>query len=275
MSGRTQHDRLTQQVQRLAARERQVLTDVVEHGFLTAGQVARLHFSEVGHPGTRMRITQRSLLRLVDEELLTRSSRRVGGVRAGSASYTYRATAEGQRTVAFLQGQGIPPLRTSREPGLNFVAHSVAVAEIWVTLQEATRDGRCELLAYQAEPACWRTSLGGLGEARRLRPDGHAHLAVGDYELAWFLEVDRGTEGSSALRRKLIAYLDYYRSGREQQQHGFFPRVLWQVETPARQRLLDRLIGELPGGAHRLFVTTRPDTTLAVLTQPPEEGASS
>ena len=83
-------------------------------------------------------------------------------------------------------------------------------------------------------------------------------LGVGDLEQRSFVEIDRGTEGSSALRRKLSGYLDYWRSGAEQQAHEVFPRVVWQVGNDKRADVLRALIDELPASSRLLFAVTRP-----------------
>jgi hypothetical protein len=157
-----------------------------------------------------------------------------------------------------LAGEGIPRIRTSREPGTSFVDHSVAAAEIYVQLVEAERAGALELIDHEPEPDCWRHFLGPIGEAVSLRPDAFVSVGKDDYEFRSFVEVDRGTVGSSALLRKLTTYADYWRSGIEQRQHVVFPRVVWSVEHDRRAELLHGLIARLPDDARRLFVVTTP-----------------
>ena len=55
-------------------------------------------------------------------------------------------------------------------------------------------------------------------------------LGSGEYELRWFIEVDRGSESLPVIVRKCRLYADYYQSGREQANGGgVFPRVCWIV----------------------------------------------
>ena len=265
MSGRTQADRLTALAAGLSARDHAIVGDVVRLRFLTAGQISRLHFSAIAHPVTRIRRVQRTLGRLVEQGLLLRCDRRVGGVRAGSASFTYAPSAEAFRLVSFAEGGGIPRARVAVEPGTSFVDHTVAVNEVYVQLMVAHRTGEVELLEHEAEPDCWRRFLGPIGNAISLRPDAFVALGVGELEQRSFVEVDRGTEGTTALRRKLLSYIDYWRSGVEQQRHGVFPRVVWQVGRPRRAAVLDALIEELPVEARRLFVVGEAANPLAQL----------
>jgi hypothetical protein len=142
------------------------------------------------------------------------------------------------------------------EPGTWFIDHTVAVNEVYVELIEAERSGAIELLDYQAEPDCWRTFLDPIGREIHLRADAFVALGIAELEQRSFVEVDRGTEGSTALRRKLGTYVDYWRSNAEQQRHGVFPRVVWQVEEPRRADVCRVLIQELSASARHLFVVT-------------------
>jgi len=277
VSGRRRQDRLAALAQTLSERDRDILQDVVRLRFVTAGHLARLHFTAISQPLTRIRRVQRTLARLVAHGLLLRLQRRVGGVRAGSASFTYAPSAEAIRLVGFLAGDGIPSARATHEPGTSFVDHTVAASEAYVQLVEAERTGRLELLQHQAEPDCWRYFLGPLGDAVRLRPDAFVALGIGPLEQRSFVEIDRGSEGSAALRRKLRTYADYWRSGAEQHQHGTFPRVIWQVEHPRRGAVLRRLVTELGEETQPLFVVTNPAGLLAALCgdqRPPNRGLS-
>jgi hypothetical protein len=265
VSGRTQTDRLAELASRLSDRDHAIVGDVVRLRFLTAGQLSRLHFAAIPQPVTRIRRVQRTLTRLVEQKLLVRLDRRVGGVRSGSSSYSYAPAAEGIRLVSYLAGDGIPRARAAVEPGTSFIDHTVDVNEIYLQTIEAERTRAIELLEHQAEPDCWRTFLGPIGNEIGLRPDAFIAVAQDEFEHRSFVEVDRGTEGSTALRRKLLTYVDYWRSGAEQQRHGIFPRVVWQVSRPRRAELLQVLIGELPVEAHRLFVVTATLATLACL----------
>jgi len=277
VSGRRQADRLAELASRLIERDQVIVVDVVRLRFLTAGQISQLHFAAIPQPVTRIRRVQRTLARLVEQELLVRLNRRVGGVRAGSASYCYAPAAEGLRLVSYLTGDGIPRARALIEPGTSFVDHTVAVNDVYVQAIEAERSGRIELLEHQAEPDCWRSFLGPIGGAISLRPDAFIALAYEDFEYRSLVEVDRGTEGSGALRRKLQTYVDYWRSGVEQQAHDVFPRAVWQVGTDKRAAVLSALIDELPSSSRELFAVAPPDGLLAVLAggQQATTGASS
>lgn len=272
MSGTTRNQRLAALATNLSERDQAIVGDVVRLRFLTAGQLSRLHFAAIPKPLTRTRRVQRTLGRLVEQRLLMRCERRVGGSRAGSASFTYAPAAEGIRLVRYLAGGGIRQISNAVEPGTWFIDHTVAVNDVYVRVVEAERAGAVELLEYQAEPDCWRSFLSPIGSEIHLRPDGFVALGIDDLEQRSFLEVDRGTEGSHALRRKLSAYIDYWRSNVEQQQHGVFPRVVWQVDEQRRAGVLRALIENLPAGGRRLFVVTLATGTVSLLAGDGAEG---
>ncbi len=265
MSGQTQEQRLLALSARLSERDHAIIRDVVNLRFVSSGQVGRLHFDALTTLSSRQRITQRRLAALVEHGLLTRLGRRVGGVRSGSRGFVNAPTAEAKRLVAFWSGQGISRTRNIEEPGQSFVEHAVAVSEIYVQLHEAQRDGLVELLEHQAEPNCWRIYPTAFGGTQSLRPDAFVALGVGELEHRSFVEIDRGTEGSTALRRKLRSYVEYWNTGREQHAHGVFPRVVWLTNAPARIRLLNALIAELPDDARRLFSVCPFDRAVDVL----------
>jgi hypothetical protein len=144
-------------------------------------------------------------------------------------------------------------LRRSQFPGTFFLKHSLAVAELHTLLCEAGRAGRFELLELVAEPACWR-SFAGLGnQGRMLKPDSYVRLGVGEYEDSYFVEVDRGTEGSQTISRKLREYAAYAETGQEQERRGVFPRVLWTVLDGSRAEAITSCIRQLPVGDRELF----------------------
>lgn len=202
---------------------------------MSAGQIAAVHFPAGNgrSAGALTRACNRELARLNRERLLVRLGRRLGGLRAGSSAYLYCLGPVGHRLLA---ANG--PRPRFREPSALFVDHTLAVSQLVVDLTLAERRGQCELLGVQAEPQCWR-SFGGVMGRVVLRPDLYVQLGVGDFELRFFCEIDRATEHLPAIVRKCHAYEAYYRSGREQAEHGVFPRVFWVVPDEARAEQLE------------------------------------
>jgi hypothetical protein len=92
---------------------------------------------------------------------------------------------------------------------------------------------------------------------------------VGDYELAYFVELDRATEHLPAVLRKCQTYQSYYRSGREQSAHGVFPRVCWVVPDDARSEALRAVLDRNSHLTKGLFlVTTSADSVETLIRGP-------
>ncbi len=248
---------------RLTDTDWQVLHRVVSLRFVSGDQLARICFPAES-PVVSARAARRALLRLTRLDVLERLSRRVGGVRAGSAGYVYRLGLVGHRLA--VQGDLLPggPRRRSLVPGTLFLDHTLQIAELHTRLIETERSGRTELLALEAEPSCWRRLDG--AQSQRLKPDSYVRLGIGPYEDSYFIEVDRGTEGSQTIVRQLARYTAHYRSGQEQEQHGVFPRVLWTVPSKTRMEAIEACVRSLPSVEQPLFSVTRFSQAVAVIT---------
>jgi hypothetical protein len=250
---------------RLSEREREIVTTVARLRLVSGRQLERLFFSGGGSRQSNARLARKALSELVSMGLLRRLQRRVGGVRAGSAAFVYETGPAGQRLLAYWRGEGIARTRGAHEPGGAFVAHTLAVAEVYVRLREASRISRLELVSFAAEPDCWREFVGLGGRRLTLKPDIHLRLGLEEFEDSWFVEVDRATESSTVIRRQCEAYLAYWRSGREQAANEVFPRVLWIVPHEKRAQLVEQVIAALPADTHRLFAVATEDEAFAVL----------
>jgi hypothetical protein len=248
-----------------------ILKHVSTLRFLTGSQLTRLCFSATDDPAVNGRAARRALLRLTRLGVLERLPRSVGGVRSGSAGYVYRLGAGGQRLAIMHGWQPEWRRRRSLVPGSLFLLHTLQVAELHTRLVESERSRRFELLELSAEPSCWR-SYDGLGtQASVLKPDSFVRLGIGQYEDSYFIEIDRGTEGSRALDRQLAAYVAYHRSGQEQAERGVFPCVLWLTTNAERVGVIADCAARLPVDAQALFAVAEFDQALGVLTHPNNE----
>jgi Replication-relaxation len=234
-------------------RERQIIETTGRLRLVAGKQLERMYFSEIGRAASRARAARRIFAGLTEQGVLFRLERRIGGVRAGSAGHIYGLGPLGKRLLAYWQGEGLTRARTPHEPGPIFVRHTLAVAEQFVTLVEAERAGRFELVAFQNEPDCWRPLAGAYGRADTLKPDAFVRLGLGEFEERSFIEVDCGTEGRGALLTKCRRYTTYFQSGIEQAEHGVFPRVVWITTNQERVGLLVEVCASLAPEHWRLF----------------------
>ena len=235
---RGQRERAERLKAHLSSRDLAILFSLDVHRYLTTPQLARLHFAEHATPAATGRICRRVLQRLFDFGLIEHLERRVGGVRAGSASYVWRVGGVGDQLLRSLAAAGDDRPRARRkEPSLHHLEHCLLIAEVHLALLDLARAGRLEVLSVVTEPRCWRRYTPISGSPETLKPDLLAVTAQADYEDHWFIEVDRATESLPTLLAKCAQYEDYRRSG---QADDVFPLVVWVVpdETHA-----DKLTG--------------------------------
>lgn len=236
----------------LTGRDLALLSQVAELRFMTGRHLAAVYFDGSEHqtPAAAGRAARRRLEFLYHERLLTRLERRIGGIRAGSASFVYALGPVGDRLLNLPGAR-----RRHHEPSRTFLDHSLAITELVVELTLAARHGNVDLLTLQTEPRCWR-QLGSLSGTSLLRPDLYLAVGTADYEYRWFIEVDLGTEHLPTLLRKCTSYDAYYRSGREQASHGVAPRVLWLMHNQTRADRLRAAIERTGSLTPGLFVVS-------------------
>jgi len=250
---------LDQLRQRLSDRDLEILQGVDAFRLLTARQIEALHFQGHATPLTGARSARRVLERLTRDRVLVRLERRIGGVRAGSASFIYAVGPAGHRLLHD------DTTRRWREPSETFAAHTIAVADLAVALTEAHRSGGMELVAYETEPTCWRDFPRPMAGTETLKPDLFAVTATTEAELRWFVEIDLGTESGAAVVGKCRTYHAYWKSGIEQDRHEVFPKVLWVADTARRAGLISRAIGKARSVHQPLFQVTTAGDAVAVL----------
>lgn len=269
MSGQGRARRLRD---RLGERDLAILESLQELRLMSGAQLRRLHFPD-GQQTTQARKTRAVLKRLAELRLIVRSSRRVGGIRAGSEGHVIGLSGLGQAVLTL--GTGTPRRHrrvTDTKPA--FQAHALAVSELAVALYEHQRAGDCAIDKLRAEPGCWRWFTGLGGQRRVLKPDLFVRLDVGEFEQSAFIELDQATESLPTIARKLGVYVDYWRSGQEQHEHGVFPKVWWVVPDAARLKAITRAVQRAPGEARDLFAVVLGHDAAEALTQPPGVGGS-
>lgn len=255
--------RLAALVEHLSERDLSIVITLARVRMASARQLERLHF-DGPNPVTAARRCRRTLERLVSVGLLARLERRIGGERAGSAGFVYALGLAGQRLAGGVGPAGRGRVRRVWTPSFPFLAHLLAVTELYVQLVEADRAGRLELLDFATEPHCWRRFTGAGGEVVTLKPDAIVRTALGRYEDSRFVEVDRGSESPATLARKLDVYRAYWSSGREQAAHDVFPGVLVLVPDDRRLQVVVDVAARQPAQAWPLFQVARFDQAMEV-----------
>ena len=243
---------------RLGERDWQILGTVRAFRFLTTRQLARQHFHLADPHAVIPRNANSALQRLRDLGLLVNLERRIGGVRAGSGGHVWQLTDLANRLLVERLGEESGPRLRPSEPSTTFLDHTLAIAEVVITMQNTDRAG-VEIKQLQLEPACWRTYLGSAGETRTLKPDLASVNQIGGYTDFYFWEVDRATEAPNRVVRKCLQYQQYRATGAEQRLHDLFPAVVWVVPNQRRLEQLTRRLSDEAEIDQRLFTVINLD----------------
>lgn len=165
---------------RLGERDLAVLGSLAQLRLLTGSQIQRLHIAD-GSATTRARRTRAVLQRLTDLSVVVRLARRIGGIRAGSEGTVYGLTGLGQAVLG-IDGVHGGRRRTVWTTKPAFQDLVLAIGNLCVRLTELSRENAVELLAFDAEPACWRRFPGSGGQPITLKPDAYVCLGIGEFE---------------------------------------------------------------------------------------------
>ncbi|OCC09531.1 replication-relaxation family protein [Streptomyces sp. PTY087I2] len=236
---------------RLSERDASLLGALHRVRILSLRQIQRLLVAD-GSPAARTRRTQLWMTRLTKLGVVVRFSRTIGGIRAGSSGYIYGLSGLGQAVLG-VGGPAGGKRRRVWDTKPYFQDHMLAVAELYVQTVEQHREGHGELLAFDAEPSAWRHFTGPGGELVVVKPDAYVKLGTAAVERSAFVEVDMTTEALPTIHKKNGRYVDYWRSGVEQQRHGVFPRVVWLVQNVQRGHKIRDAIGKLATDTRELF----------------------
>ncbi len=224
----------------LIERDTDILTSLMVSRYLSTAQIRRLHFYDHASGVASARATNRALSKLKNLQLIAALKRRIGGVRAGSASYIWMITEAGVRLLHLMNPERYAPTRHRvSEPTEAFVAHALMVAEIWLTGIEAAREGIISIMNVEHEPVCWREFVSRDGARSICKPDLFLTTTDGEFEDRWFIEADRESEPLSRIDRTCRRYQEYCDSGREQKASGVFPAVVWVVPRAIRREAIE------------------------------------
>lgn len=142
-------------------------------------------------------------------------------------------------------------------PGKLFLAHSLAIAELYVRLREAERRGELHLASFAVESAAWHTDdRGGV-----LKPDAYVCIRSADLEDVYWVEVDMATESVPTLKRKLLTYVEFATSGGIGPD-GVMPRILLAVPQERRLVAVRGLVDVLPALATELILMILSDSAV-------------
>jgi len=270
----------------ISNRDVEILKSTRDYRYLTTDQLRRLYFRDSISDIAALRSANRILAKLKGLELLRPLTRRIGGVRAGSASFIWALSPTGARLLDMQECAENPKRKRFREPRPSFLEHTLAVAELSIRLMEmsflekskliteipsatistASSETSITLIRQELEPICWRIYAGIGGAVKTLKPDLFTITSAGEYDDYTFWEVDLSTEAPSQVVRKCEQYIAYRHSGVEQRNSGgVFPSVVWLVPTEKRKNSLKRHIDEMRGDNTSIFTVITMDELYALV----------
>jgi hypothetical protein len=262
----TSPHRLTQLPTQLPTRDTTLLPHLARVRLLTGAHLDRLLARPETTPETTARHRRRTMTRLQQLGLVTTLDRRIGGTRAGSTGHIYTLTPTGHRYLATLTGQPPPPhAKKSSTPSALFLAHTLAISDIYVHLIEASHHHTLTMPRFVTEPACWQPT----GHGDYLKPDAYLILATSPHQDCWWLEIDQNTESLPRIRTKCRTYLDYLT-------HGGLgpddvpPRILFTAPDTDRSDAIHRVIIKLSIAAETdqlICVTTHAEAAPLLVTE--------
>lgn len=251
----------------LSDRSWSTLEHLAAYRFSTTKQIARLHQEHHTTPISAQRQTSRLLQHLHSLGLVKHLSRRIGGQRAGASGYIWHVTEAGYRLLALQAGNHQQTRHRTNEPSSAFLEHTLAIAEVWVRINEISRTSPLIIHASESEPLCWRRHLGPHGQIEWLKPDLAVTTRLQGYEYHWWFEIDLGTENPKRIRAKTNVYLRHFHDGQQQRTRGVFPAVLWITATRQRRDQLVATLSaqqnDLPGMFTVCQIDQLPDVLLA------------
>jgi hypothetical protein len=244
--------------QDIGERDRNILKSLQKCRYLTSNQINRLHFTNSPTPNAAIRAANRNLRKLTDYGVIEALRRRIGGARAGSGSFVYALTDAGYKVLHLHKADYLPRKRFT-EPSPLFLEHTLLSSEAYIQLKTICERDGMNLADLQFEPTCWRWDSGKKKKSVPLKPDLFATTHSGEYEDCWFIEIDRDTEPFSAVLNKCDRYIEYRKTGAEQEKRGIFPYVLWIVPSVKRKDGIIRNISERFPRDTNLFIVITPD----------------
>lgn len=237
----------------LTVRDWSIIRLLYQLHLATGSQLERLVFPNLLINHSRHVVRGRVLKRLVDSHVLITLDRRITAAGHRSGELCYALDVNGYRVLQIRANRETPDIRIRRPwlPGDRFVRHTLAVTELYVSLEELSRRSLFVINAFKAKKyAHWPNGLGGW-----LRPDAFIqlrHREVADYWHYWWYEADMGTESLPTLQAKLLSYLDCAQRG-QLGPDGIIPRVMVGVVTVKRKAAVEAWLEGLSAPAAELF----------------------
>lgn len=239
----------------LTDRDIAIILSVYENRFLRRDQIQRLYFTDTSLPACNMR-----LKKLYDHRFLDRL---YVPVAVGTAQAVYALDKKGADIVSKTLEIGRSKVKWVREHNrveFLFLEHTLAVSELKTNLDVSLKKRhKVKLLFYKREDKSLNSRV---SDPKRIKkylsiiPDAFFGIESPKGKSYFFLEADLGTVPLKRFQDKILAYKEYWKSGKYTKTYGFKHfRVLIVAESPKRMANLMEATAE--AGGRNMFLFTR------------------
>ena len=237
-----------------------ILEAVHRHeGFLSEGQIARLHFK-----GVNLRTVRERLGKLYQNGFLARPDKQW---RAMLPEMIYWLGVRGAEYIAGLSGE-LPTPALTRPPPRGLVPHNLLLNDVRIAIGSALLPGM-EIERWVSEREFQRRtdtvkySNGGKVESRQVKPDGYGQIVYNKTRFRFLLELDRGNEDVGRfMREKVYPGVAYVTSDEYGERFGF-KQGRWLVVTTSSKHAVNlRNAAAVIGDATKCFYFTTLESAL-------------
>jgi hypothetical protein len=236
---------------RLTERDKQVVCAVYEHRLLRRDQIERLFFTQASTCNQR-------LMRLYQHGYLDRIFRPVS---FGSSQAVYALDKNGADLVAQELGMDRNKINWKRKNNkveTLFMEHTLAINDCFVNLVLSIRESpSIDLLFWEHESKELQDRVPdteGKQKYLTIAPDAFFAIRLSEGKSFFFLEVDMGTMTLTRFRKKIIAYRQFWKTGKYRAKFGFSSfRVLIIATSSRRLENLEAVTREAGGRGMFIF----------------------
>lgn len=223
----------------LLSRDNAILSFVARFGQATTAQLREVFFYDKAAKSSCTDVLRRLRTQGMLSNVYVRLSRESKG---GSPMGCYQIGPEAWKL--YYPGSSYKAVRNQAK-----LAHTLAVTDMYVQALRAEREGLLTISSYAVEEDAW-ISVGGAN----LHPDLHLelYLPLTNEDYPVWVEVDRDSEGTADILRKLRRYLLALEHSAEYP-YERFPSVLFLVEHSYRYEAIARLLRRVPEAPEGFF----------------------
>lgn len=242
----------------LTARDKQVIKAVNDFRLIRQDQIERLLFPSKNTAQVRLR-------KLWEHKFIRRQFMPVrGGIQ--NSPILYEIDLLGVELLRNEFGYSDADLRYTprKNSSPQFIAHTLGLSEIRLAVELSCKNNNLELKSWLDEKAL-KSDYDSVQVGRKLEvvlPDAYFAISIPNKgALHFFLEYDRGSENMKFIRKKMAAYVAYFRSGKAEKRYGTkLIRVLMvneggnsKADNSKRRNNLQAMTEQVRGNSHFYF----------------------